>query len=277
VGKVNLESVDAEWGAIRGEVNVDLYGLLNMAIEKNDVTSSISSIKPKQKTYQEMRVKLQFYKTLQERVEIDRILVKTPLKLNDSDTGVPTLAQRLSAENIYRGDLDVQEYTQELFEAVKVFQSRNGLEPDGVIGKETLEQLNMTFKEKISQLKVDLERFRWMPESFGEDYVFVNIANFELLLMKNGKKDGVFRAVVGKPFRKTPVFSAKMTYLVLNPTWTVPPTILAKDVILGLKKNSGYLKSKNMQVVNRTGKVIPSSSIDWSSVSAKSFPYYVRQ
>ncbi|MFT6850635.1 MAG: murein L,D-transpeptidase YcbB/YkuD [Sphingobacteriales bacterium] len=277
MGKVNLESVDAEWGAIRGEVNVDLYGLLNMAIEKNDVTSSISSIKPKQKTYQEMRVKLQFYKTLQERVEIDRILVKTPLKLNDSDTGVPTLAQRLSAENIYRGDLDVQEYTQELFEAVKVFQSRNGLEPDGVIGKETLEQLNMTFKEKISQLKVDLERFRWMPESFGEDYVFVNIANFELLLMKNGKKDGVFRAVVGKPFRKTPVFSAKMTYLVLNPTWTVPPTILAKDVILGLKKNSGYLKSKNMQVVNRTGKVIPSSSIDWSSVSAKSFPYYVRQ
>jgi murein L,D-transpeptidase YcbB/YkuD len=277
VGKVNLESVDAEWGAIRGEVNVDLYGLLNMAIEKNDVTSSISSIKPKQKTYQEMRVKLQFYKTLQERVEIDRILVKTPLELNDSDTGVPTLAQRLSAENIYRGDLDVQEYTQELFEAVKVFQSRNGLEPDGVIGKETLEQLNMTFKEKISQLKVDLERFRWMPESFGEDYVFVNIANFELLLMKNGKKDGVFRAVVGKPFRKTPVFSAKMTYLVLNPTWTVPPTILAKDVILGLKKNSGYLKSKNMQVVNRTGKVIPSSSIDWSSVSAKSFPYYVRQ
>ncbi|MFT7297940.1 MAG: murein L,D-transpeptidase YcbB/YkuD [Sphingobacteriales bacterium] len=277
MGKVNLESVDAEWGAIRGEVNVDLYGLLNMAIEKNDVTSSISSIKPKQKTYQEMRVKLQFYKTLQERVEIDRILVKTPLELNDSDTGVPTLAQRLSAENIYRGDLDVQEYTQELFEAVKVFQSRNGLEPDGVIGKETLEQLNMTFKEKISQLKVDLERFRWMPESFGEDYVFVNIANFELLLMKNGKKDGVFRAVVGKPFRKTPVFSAKMTYLVLNPTWTVPPTILAKDVILGLKKNSGYLKSKNMQVVNRTGKVIPSSSIDWSSVSAKSFPYYVRQ
>jgi murein L,D-transpeptidase YcbB/YkuD len=275
VGKVNLESVDAEWGAIRGEVNVDLYGLLNMAIEKNDVTSSISSIK--QKAYQEMRVKLQFYKTLQERVKIDRILVKTPLKLNDSDTGVPTLAQRLSAENIYRGDLDVQEYTQELFEAVKVFQSRNGLEPDGVIGKETLEQLNMTFKEKISQLKVDLERFRWMPESFGEDYVFVNIANFELLLMKNGKKDGVFRAVVGKPFRKTPVFSAKMTYLVLNPTWTVPPTILAKDVILGLKKNSGYLKSKNMQVVNRTGKVIPSSSIDWSSVSAKSFPYYVRQ
>jgi murein L,D-transpeptidase YcbB/YkuD len=84
-------------------------------------------------------------------------------------------------------------------------------------------------------------------------------------------------AQVGKPYRKTPVFREDITYLELNPTWTVPPTILAKDILPKVKKDPSYLQKKNMQVLTRDGKVVDPDSIDWSSISARGFPYILRQ
>jgi murein L,D-transpeptidase YcbB/YkuD len=84
-------------------------------------------------------------------------------------------------------------------------------------------------------------------------------------------------AQVGKTYRKTPVFREDMTYLELNPTWTIPPTILKKDILPKMKKDPSYLQKKNMQVLTRDGKVVDPGTIDWSSVSAKGFPYMIRQ
>jgi murein L,D-transpeptidase YcbB/YkuD len=85
------------------------------------------------------------------------------------------------------------------------------------------------------------------------------------------------RAVVGKPYRKTPVFRADMTYIVLNPDWTVPPTILRKDVLPAIVRDPSYLTQKRMDVVDRNGRVVDPASIDWKDVSARSFPYSIRQ
>jgi murein L,D-transpeptidase YcbB/YkuD len=94
------------------------------------------------------------------------------------------------------------------------------------------------------------------------------------------KNDGIIwrsRVQVGKPYRQTPVFKSLITYLELNPTWTVPPGILAKDILPAVKKDPNYLKDRNIRVIDRTGKVINQDTIDWSKYSGRNFPYRLRQ
>ena len=277
VGKVNPENVDPQWKAVRREVNRNLSELLSSAINEGKIIETFVEIKPKQKGYSELKEQLKVYRNIEKKGGFIAVSLTVPLKAEEKQPGIKSLAQRMRQGGFFMNLTDPENYSLELQNAVKAFQVKHGLEADAVVGKESLELMNIKVEQRIEQIRINLERYRWMPETFGEDYLFVNIANFELQVIKGGKKDKVFRAVVGKPFRKTPVFSARLTYLVLNPTWTVPPTIMAQDVIPDVKKNPNYLKSKNMQVVDRTGKVVPASSIDWSTVSAKTFPYYVRQ
>jgi murein L,D-transpeptidase YcbB/YkuD len=157
------------------------------------------------------------------------------------------------------------------------FQKDWGLNADGKIGKGTLLALNNKPNNLISQLKVNMERYRWLPLQEPEKYIIVNIANFKLALIEGVDTLISMRAIVGKDYRKTPVFNARMTYIVFAPTWTVPPTILMNDVIPELLKGPGYLKQKNMKILRNNGTEIAYSDIDWSKISKTNFPYMVRQ
>jgi murein L,D-transpeptidase YcbB/YkuD len=146
-----------------------------------------------------------------------------------------------------------------------------------VIGKNTLAALNVPVQKRIEQILVNLERGRWVYRDIDDEFILVNIAGFYANYEDDNKLQWQARAQVGKDYRQTPVFKADLKYLVFNPTWTVPPTILKKDVLPAIKRDLGYLKKKNMKVIDRSGKAVDPASLDWSKYSGKNFPYAIRQ
>jgi murein L,D-transpeptidase YcbB/YkuD len=122
--------------------------------------------------------------------------------------------------------------------------------------------MNVPVEKRIEQLLVNLERGRWLYRDITNDFILVNIAAFYAEYIKDNKVEWRAKAQVGKDYRQTPIFQADLQYLVFNPTWTVPPTIFAKDVLPAIKKDQSYLKRKNMKVIDRNGKTIDPSKLD---------------
>src|SRR5690606_30671644 len=135
-----------------------------------------------------------------------------------------------------------------LEQAVRRFQRRHGLTADGIVGPATYAALNVPIEDRIDQLRANLERARWVLYDPESAFLVVNIAGFKAYLMRRGEIVWESRVVVGQPYRRTPVFSATMTYLVFNPTWTVPPTILREDILPAVRRNVGYLAAQRIDV-----------------------------
>jgi murein L,D-transpeptidase YcbB/YkuD len=192
---------------------------------------------------------------------------------------VALLRKRLSfgQDSIKSDSLDVNYFDQTLHNHVVLFQTRNGLHNDGVIGKKTVETLNVSLEERIATIEANLERWRWLSNDLGENHILVNIANFDLQLIQNGKPIFSTEVIVGKPYRETPVFSSIMKYIVLNPDWVVPPTILSKDVVPAVIANPNYLVEKNMKIITMNGVNVDPTTIDWTSAAKSGFPYMIRQ
>lgn len=188
---------------------------------------------------------------------------------------------RMRARLRASGDITVDSakpdlYGPALVMAVKRFQNRHGLEPDGVVGKQTVAAMNVPVEERIRQIVLNMERWRWLPEDLGDRYILVNIAGFKLTLVDAGAVWDRMRVAVGKPYRRTPVFSDRIRYLEFNPYWTVPYSIATRDLLPKIKKNPGILKVKGYELL-RDGKIVAPETINWSSLSRKNFPYTLRQ
>ena len=167
-------------------------------------------------------------------------------------------------------------YSEQLIAAVKKFQLRHGLEPDGVIGPQTLTQMNTSVEKRIRTMELNLERRRWMQNDYGRYYVFANLADQVIKLVRDEKTLHAELIQVGQPFHRTPVFSDVMKYIELNPYWNVPYSIATKEFLPKLKANAGALVAQNIKVL-RDNKVVSPYSIPWGSYSTKYFPVRLRQ
>jgi L,D-transpeptidase YcbB len=193
--------------------------------------------------------------------------VTKPIEPGQSYPGTPRLARLLRLV----GDLpesaslpgDAQTYDGQLVEAVKHFQRRHGLDADGRLGPTTIKQLNVPLWDRVFQLKLTLERWRWLPATFSAPPIIVNIPDFHLrALDENNKVVLDMRVVVGKAMRtQTPVFSRDMTYVVLRPYWNVPPGILRSEIVPAIQRDRGYIARKNYEVTTQAGEVVTSGEI----------------
>lgn len=276
-GKVDPQKVDSQWKVVRREG--DPIDVLNRALENRDIRGSLEDIKPTFKAYRRLKERLLTYRKILADGGWEQLPDGATLKLNMESDRLPGLRKRLRSS----GDLlsypveDLRIYDEVVEEAVKRYQRRNGLFPDGNVGKETLTALNIPVEKRIEQIIINMERCRWLPQDLGTRYIMANLPAFELELVKNGKVEIEMIVAVGKFYRQTPVFYSKMTYLVFNPYWTVPPTILSQDIIPAQIKNPHYLSNLNIKVINKSGEIIPPADITWSTVNPKSFPYMLRQ
>jgi murein L,D-transpeptidase YcbB/YkuD len=116
-----------------------------------------------------------------------------------------------------------------------------------------------------------------MLQDIPDTAVVVDIAGYEVSLFRDGKRLLRSRAQVGTPYRSTPTFRDRITYIEFNPTWTVPPTILAKDTLPAIKRDPGYLQTKNMQVLTRDGREVDPATVNWQLYPQQGFPYILRQ
>jgi len=200
------------------------------------------------------------------------------LRKGDRNKRVISIRKRLSASGDLAagGDTGSQHFDKGLEQAVRQFQARHSLDDDGIVGRQTIAALNVSAELRVSQLKIALERLRWVNQEAADTLVAVNIAGFRVFFYKNGQLEWSTRAMVGKHYRKTPVFRGDIAYLEFNPTWTIPPGILRNDTLPAIKKDPNYLASKNIRVIDRKGKTIDPSTVDWNQYS-KGVPYTLRQ
>lgn len=278
-GRVNPVTIHAEWNAKRKEA--DLARVLEESLEKEQITNSLQSF-VWHPGYQRMRQALVLYRKISAVGGYPSVPPGPKMQKGDRGERVPALRKRLMAS----GDLspgigeDESFFDENLERAVRRFQKRHGLDMDGVVGKGTLSELNIPVEERIRQIIVNMERWRWLPQTLGKRYILVNIANFELEVIEDGQLVLTMRVVVGMPYRKTPVFSDKMSYLIFSPYWNVPPGIATKDILPAVRKDVNYLKEKNIRIYHGWGaetKELDPQSIDWFNVTAKSYPYRFRQ
>jgi L,D-transpeptidase YcbB len=148
-------------------------------------------------------------------------------------------------------------------EALKRFERRHGLPADGRLDRAVLAALNVPVEQRIRQIELNLERWRWLPEALGERYVVVNIPTYHLTAVDHGQVALQMRVVTGKQDSPTPIFSDEMTTVVFSPYWNVPPDIARSETIPAVMRDPGYLGRNNLEVV-RAGHVVDPWDVDWS-------------
>ena len=133
--------------------------------------------------------------------------------------------------------------------------------------------------ERIAQIRINLERWRWLPVDLGERHIVVNIAGFRLFVVDSGRTVMTMRAIVGRPYRNTPIFTDVMTYLVFSPYWHVPSGIAGRDILPKIQKDAGYLRANGFQVFRGwdSDRPIDPGTVAWASLTRANLPYRFRQ
>ncbi|MDX1598146.1 MAG: L,D-transpeptidase family protein [Marinobacter sp.] len=282
-GKVNRDSLEAEWTANRQVQRID--EIVSQALEYQQIPTLIDRLTPSQSGYQQLLTARKFLQSLLS-IPWEPIVDGPTIRPGMIDNRLPLIRQRLIAMGDLMPTISLEEqvierrYTDRVVAAVTRFQARHGLAADGLIGRGTLASLNISPQEKLAQLDANLERWRWLPEELGDTYIIVNIAGFELRLIRKGKEILKTRVIVGRPYRQTPVFSDRIRYLVFNPTWTVPRTIMTEDQLPAIRRDPDYLQKMDFTVYRGWGadrvRVDP-ETIDWWLLSENNFPFQLVQ
>lgn len=237
----------------------------------------LSAYEPVHAQYRLLKERLQRYHALAEAPWPELSLPQALRKLEPGDSAVVVAAIRERLALI--GDLDSAgagtRYDSTLVPAVQRFQIRHGLHPDGVIGAGFMKAINVPMAERLRTILINMERLRWVDEHQPADLILVNIPEFRLHVYEADTLVKSMDVVVGKTATRTVIFSDVMDRLVFSPTWTVPPGIMRADILPNLKKNPGYLASRNMELLSG-GQVVSAQGIDWSRFST-GIPYTVRQ
>jgi L,D-transpeptidase YcbB len=276
LGRVNPETRDPEWRANRR--GADLGSVLKDALESGEVARALDDLRPREDTYHGLRDALVHYRRLAAEGGWAAVPSGPILEPGDAGPRVVALRARLAATGdlpasaMAGGDLEDELFDEVLATAVRRFQRRMGLEPDGRVGPASLRAMNVPVQDRIAQLEVNLERWRWMPQELGERYFLVNIPAFSVELWEEGEKLRELRAIVGRAYRATPVFSSTMTYLVLAPHWHVPPGIAQNDQLPRIRENPGYIASQRMVLLDQgTNRVVDPHGIDWTGMTGAEF------
>ena len=277
-GKTDPRAFDGNWN-ISAPIKPDDY--LKLLIEvsaTDDKVAAVKELAPHHWFYGQLKKALAAQRAYAAQGGWGSVGPGETLKPGMTDPRVPGLRARLAVSGEYTGaaPTDPNLYDDTLVQSVERFQELHGIDPDGAIGKKTVSELNVTAQQRVDQLRLNLERARWVLNQLGPEFIIVNISGFHLYVMKDGVPVWDTRVVVGKTYRQTPMFKSNMRTIVLNPTWTVPPTILKQDLLPKLAKDPSYLASHNMMVTDSSGAVVDPSGINWNDARRR-FPYNLVQ
>jgi len=268
-GTVNLNKTYSNWDLKDNKINIE--ELLQNFQKKDSFNFALKKIPPNHIVYKKLKSALEIINSYPDytfnKTEIDHKIV-----LNDTNTAIIEIKKKL----IYWKDLKALDSFTAIYDentelAIKKFQMRHGLSTDGVIGIGTLQALNYSKEDRKKQIILNMERWRWFPRQFEPNYLIVNIPDYTMHVIHNNDTINSYKIIIGKAARKTPILSSKLSYLVFNPTWTIPPTILRNDIIPAIKRDTSYLSNKKITVYDVNNKEV--SRRDWNATKAQKYRY----
>lgn len=277
-GKVDPRAIDKNWNHDEGPKGAALVADLGQALAAPQLKSAVTALRQEPGFYSRLKEGLARYRALAAAGGWPIIPTGPKLEPGVHDDRVPLIRERLRITGDYQGPTQVTGnfYGPELQKAVRHFQERHSLEVDGRIGRATLAAMNVTAEERVNQIRVNLERMRWVSDKLPPDYLLVDIAAQRVELYRDGQEVWHAKAIVGRPERPTPIFRDRIEYLEFNPTWTVPPTILKEDVVPKARKDPNAVRKKGLEIIDRRGNKVEPEAVDWN-VAANNLPYTFRQ
>ena len=243
---------------------LDLAAAVSAAVDGDSVARFAAAVAPGLSQYSNLQTWLSRYRALAADSSLAALAVVARVLPGDAYAATPALARRLAA----LGDLPPtsaapaeSSYTGALVEAVRRFQTRHGLAPDGVIGAATFQALNTPLGRRVRQLELALERLRWLPPLRGHRTLVVNIPAFRLFAFDSAGASGgpavQMRVIVGKALdTRTPVLAEQLRYLEFRPYWNIPRSILVGEILPRLRRRPGYLHEQGMELVGPRDRVV---------------------
>ncbi|MGM0825239.1 MAG: L,D-transpeptidase family protein [Pseudomonadota bacterium] len=277
-GKLNPRQLSSQWDAERPPRGYSMARVVE-AVNQTDIVAALDQARPDSPAYRQLKAAYADFQSRASQSSVPYLDRRdASLRLGDQHDDVLTLRRRLThwgeshllAANpeaypqIGVDAPDQRHFDASLAAAVKRFQRRHLLEDDGVVGEQTRRALNVPLSSRVEQLKVNLERARWMgAQSDAAPNVWVDLAGYRLHYTRPNGEHWQTRVVVGSPRRGTPMIQSAITHLTVNPSWTIPPTILREDVLPRVREDAGYLADEYIQVVDFSGNPVDAETVDW--------------
>jgi len=281
ISNLMIDDVHTDW--VLHRPNVDPIAIAENALFTQDLTKQLNAHIPTQYHYKALQKELVRYMDIKANGGWSKVVLHTKkLKPNHKDTGIITLKERLKVTGDYQGEINEDtRYDKALVEAVKKFQKRHGLVADGVIGRGTLRVLNESVDEKIKKIRLNLDRIKWLKDRKSRYHIVINIPDFKLYFEDNGKVIQSMKVITGKPNHPTPIFGDLVEFIVLNPYWNVPTSIIQKEMIPKLLRNPNALNHKGIEIRKGWGKNAPlvdPATVNWGEYQySKRVPYRFAQ
>lgn len=275
MGRVRISAIEADY-AIQ-PTPFDAVAALAAVSSKDDFAKLLSSLPPARPDYAKL---VQTLKQWRDELKGDpwpNVMPGAAIKKGMTDDRLLAVRARLIADGDLPADQNQGNVLDEpVMAALKKFQLRYGLDPDGLVGARTVLVMNTSRATRIQQLLATLERMRSLPRDFPSTAIFVNAAANQAEMVEDGQPVFTARVIVGTPANPTPVVAARFSSLQLNPPWTVPHSIATKEILPHLQRDPGYLAKQNMVILNRDDDP-QGLTLDWKRYSKNHFPFVLRQ
>lgn len=249
---------DRDWRIPRDTVAEE--ALLEMLAAGQDPAEVLASVRPRVPYYDRTARALARYRQIEQAGGWRTVPEGETLSEGDRDPRVAALRARLSAGDdrtesrlARAGAGDATLFDERLREALGHFQDRHGLHEDGALGPNSIEALNVPVADRIAALRLNLDRWRWLPNDLGEMFILVNVAGFELELVEDGRAIESMNVVVGKTANRTPIFQDTLEHIVVNPYWNVPASIAEEEIMPIVRRDPSYLARNNYEMVREGG------------------------
>jgi murein L,D-transpeptidase YcbB/YkuD len=267
-GRFNPKTLSEEFIDVKPEKPQAADVLGKLASARDRIAEQLESFHPAHEQFKALQKKLSEVRSAAKAGPVRQRIPDGPsLGPDTTHPHIIIVRQRLGIDPPENGN-GPDYYDVNLEAAVRAFQEEKGLRPDGVIGSNTREALNVgTIPVSVETIISNMERWRWMPRDLGERHVFVNIPEFRFRVRSSGRTIHEERIVTGSPKHKTPLFSDQMETIVFNPYWNVPKSILINEIIPAERNNPGYVDRSNLEVIWQGSRSVDSYMVDWYEVN----------